>query len=626
MKKPRTIVALLLAAIFVLSGMTACQTDGQQQQPAGQTEPAAEPAAEPASSGPSGTITIGETTEINADFMTGWTNVSPNSRIKSLIHGGNDTYAIDPQGQYQLNTRVVENLATADNEDGTKTFTFELTGDRVWSDGTPITAKDYVFALLMTSSPEFQALGANAIGGYDYVGYDAYLAGETKVFTGIRLLGEQSLSVTVKAEELPQYYDYLMAVIGPYPFHHLAPGVTLSDDGEGAYMSDEWTPELAQQTISNDSDGTGYRYNPTVTCGAYKLVSFDTTDLSVVLEANPNFCGTWDGVMPSIQTIIFRRQTQATQMQELENGVVDLIPGVSAVAQIEEGLALVDNGVAVNDTFYRYGYGLIRFHCDQGPTSFASVRQAIAFCLDREEFNRAYASGYAITVDSAYSLAHYIYQDNKEYLEENLIHYTLDPERAVEILEADGWMMGEDGIRHKEVDGEDMPLVVEWLSSTDNTVSDLLRTMLVPEAAKIGIKINETAVSSVLDAASRRGIRDEEAQYFMFNMALNFGNPDLPYNSYSLREEFWGGNYNNNYIRDEELDRITGEMYYMEPGNKEAFDEKYLEYIIRYNELMPNIPLYSNTYFDFYSPRLQNYDIDSLYDLRYAILYATLAE
>lgn len=598
MKRTRSIIALILTAVFAFGALSACNTEGTEADAtteateadatdateADATEGDATEATEATTEGAivgnanaaevsrEETLIYGSTTQVNNDFYTGWTNLAVNAYIKELIHGGNDTYTLDHSGQYVLNPVVVSNLTDTDNEDGSKTFTFELTDNRVWSDGTPITAKDYVFNALLSSHPHFAALDASAVGGYYNVGYEEYNMGETNVFAGVRLLGEQSFSVTVKAELLPQYYDYIMAAWSPAPMHILAPGCTLADDGEGAYLSEEFTAELLEETMMDPA--TGYRYNPTVSSGPYTFVSYNPNDYTAIIDLNPNFLTTYDGVKPSIKRIIFKFQVQATQMQELAAGDVDMVSGIGDAIAIEEGLALLEEEAISSGTYNRSGYGMIRFHCDQSPTQFASVRQAIAYLLDREEFNRQYAQGYAVTVDSEFSLASYIYQENKDYLEENLIHYTLDPERAVEILEADGWMMGDDGIRHKEVEGVDMPLVIEWMSSTGNVVSDLLRSMLLPEAEKIGMKINETAVTNVLDAASRNGIRDEDAQYFMFNMAIGFGIPDIPYDRYSDRPEFWGGNYNSNYFLDEDLIRITEEMYYTEPGNKEAYDAR----------------------------------------------------
>ena len=53
---------------------------------------------------------------------------------------------------------------------------------------------------------------------------------------------------------------------------------------------------------------------------------------------------------------------------------------------------------------------------------------------------------------------------------------------------------GVDTIRYKMVDGQLMPLIIEWANTANNPVSDLIATMLVPEVRKIGMQINGTTV------------------------------------------------------------------------------------------------------------------------------------
>lgn len=76
----------------------------------------------------------------------------------------------------------------------------------------------------------------------------------------------------------------------------------------------------------------------------------------------------------------------------------------------------------------------------------------------------------------------------EEYAEEldGLNSYTYSLDSAVKELEDGGWVYNEDGsdysgsgIRYKKLDdGTYMPLVIEWFSSENNSVSDLLVTSL----------------------------------------------------------------------------------------------------------------------------------------------------
>lgn len=614
----KKLLALLLIAVLMFA-VAACDTEGS-----------GEALADRDWSVPYGTLTYGTSTTINNDMFSGWTNQSPNAYIKALIHGGCDTIEFDEGSNFFVNDKVTKELTSVVNDDGSKTYTMTIWDDLVWNDGTPITAKDYVFSVLFTSHPAYAECGANALGGYELVGFEDYNAGETDVFTGAHLIDEYTFSITINPEELPFYWDITYASWGPRPMHVIAPGCDIADDGEGAYITGKFDYELLEKTVLDPQ--TGYRYFPQVTCGPYNLVSFDSGNMVAVLERNMLFKGTWDDAALNIERIIFRYVDAAIQVNALEAGEVDILTGLGGIVYLDPAFDLVERGLVDYHNYPRNGYGYLKIHCDQSPTQFVNVRQAMIYLIDRDEFVRQYSGGYAICVDGNYSQSMYIYMENKEWFEDNLTHYTYNPEKAVELLEEDGWVLnatggtfvpGVDPIRYKSVDGELMPLRIEWLSS-DNAVSQNLRVLWIPAAAEVGMEIIETKVQSVIDAGSRNGIRDDEAEYFVFNMGLNFGIPNSPWLSYSKDPVFWGGNYNNNFIIDDELDRLVNAMRLTEPGDKETYDDLWLQVIKKVNELVPDIWLYSDNYHDFYIPNLKNMKTNPVWSFAYAVQRAYL--
>ena len=149
----------------------------------------------------------------------------------------------------------------ADNENGSKTYTITLQEGLVWSDGSPMTAKDYVFAILLESSPQMMEVDGYPANGFTHLeGFDAFAAGETTLHSGVRLIDDKNFSITVKAEELPYHYDLAYAAVTPRPMEVLAPECDVVDSEDGASVSGEFTADLLMKTI-NDPD-TGYRYNP----------------------------------------------------------------------------------------------------------------------------------------------------------------------------------------------------------------------------------------------------------------------------------------------------------------------------------------------------------------------------
>jgi peptide/nickel transport system substrate-binding protein len=65
-------------------------------------------------------------------------------------------------------------------------------------------------------------------------------------------------------------------------------------------------------------------------------------------------------------------------------------------------------------------------------------------------------------------------------------------------------------------------------------------------------------------------------------------------------------------------------MRSLDPTEKERYAELWLDYQIRWNELLPNIPIYSNEYFDVFSSRVKGLVTTPLYSWPRAILDVTV--
>ena len=571
-----------------------------------------------------GELVIGSVSDVDADMFPGWTTSAENQAIWRLLYGYS-TVDLTQEATYEYDPQVVVNHTETENEDGTKTFQIEIADDLTWTDGTPITAKDYVFGAMLISSYEYGEIQADNTAGSDYVGFEAWNSGESDTFAGLNLIDEHTFSVTVKAESLPYHYEVTYAAFTPYPMHVIAPGCDITDDGSGATMSAEFTADLLNETINNTE--TGVRYNPTVTAGQYKFVSFDNSNYEAVLERNENFKGQWaEAYKPNIDRIVIKKVNADTAMDELAQGTIDLYAGVSGGTEINRGLDLYEEGKVSFANWSRAGYGKIAFHCDVGPTDSMAVRQAVSYILDKNEFMNQYTQGYGTLVYGAYGVAQPEYKANREAVETELNHYDFNIETAKEILIADGWTLnanggefveGTDDIRYKQMeDGTLQPLVIKWACTPDNPVVDLLNTMLVPNAPQVGMRIESTVMdfNQMLDELYTPG-----SEYNMFNLAVSYYPIIQPWYTYSMDDAYMGL-INNNIIKDEELATVTNEMRYI--LDEDEWNAKWLEYQKRFNELCLDIPLYSDLYHAFFTPTLQNYHPDSMHQWDQTLLYA----
>lgn len=632
--KLKKLLSLLLAGAMAFSVAACSQDQGVTNNPdassaaASSEADASDESVRPTE--PTGQLVIGALTDLESDFYdASFNNSATNHKLYDLLHGYG-TVVSDVDGAFVYDPTVVKSHEEVENEDGTKTYTVTINDGLVWSDGTPITAKDYVFQLLLESSPEMnQVDGYPSQAGYSLVGYDAYFAGETENFAGVHLVDDMTYSVTVKAEELPYHYDITYATAAPRPMHVIAPDCDVVDSAEGASITGEFTADLLLKTI-NDPD-TGYRYNPSVVCGPYMFESYDTASRQGTVVVNPNYAGDYRGVKPVIEKVIIKTVKNDTMINELASGSVDLLFQCSGADTINGGLDLVDQGKAEKNTFFRNGYGKIQFDCSQFPTDSQNVRQAIAYCLDRGEFARQYSGGYAAVVHSYYGLAQWEYQESKTWIDENLETYEKNIDKAKELLEADGWNKNADGsdysgtgTRYKEVDGELKPLVIEWANTDGNPVSELLATMLPEAMTEAGMELKATTMDFPTLSACISHSGDKI--YNMYNLATGFALASSPWYYYSTDPVWMQGGYNSNWISDTDLEAAAYALKPIAYDDDAAWLPAWQNFIKVWNEKLPDVPLYSDEYYDFYSTRLKGWSSSSVWEWSRAVLDAWVVE
>ncbi len=649
MKKNLTkLFALLLVLAMITVMFAGCKGNDEPTDPSN-SDASTEPSSE-ATEKHENKVIYGSDTELSGDLGNAWwTNNATDKLIRDLINDY-DVITFDQFGQMKVNETVSDGVQTAENEDGTATYTVKIKQGLTYSDGTPITAADYVAYMLVQFSPATLEAGAT-VSSDTVVGGTEYQNGESKVLAGLRLLDEYTYSISITPDYANYYYGLTYASLSPLylPLYSSA-ALTVKDDGEGAYLD-------GGELKADEINASRYVYENRVTAGPYVIKSIDTGALTATLEINPNYAGNFEGQKPSIQTIVVVKSEDDSKMDAFTTGEITFLSQLSEGDQIKTALELVDSGKYNYCHYTRNGYGKIQFQCDGGPTQFQAVRQAVAYLLDREEFTNTFTGGYGSVVHGPYSTAQWMYEDSEELFNEKLNSYAYDPEKAVEVLKADGWTLNADGtpysgtgVRYKEVTAEQagdyalnvkladgrilMPLHIMWASSDGNPVSTLLATMLAngKQTADAGMVIeqNVMAFSELLNWIYRdTSVGDQYGvfTYGMFNLATGFADVyDYAYNYASDPDsKYVKMGYNQNYIFDKELDDLSMDMVYKAaPGDDAAFLDYFQKFIIRWNELLPEIPLYCNDYHTFFPSWLKDYNESSLWDFQKAILYASI--
>lgn len=640
-------LALLLAVVMVLT-MVAC---GEGKKKA------------------DGQVVIGTSTEASGDWAYSAFVRNPNATDKAVMTLTDDMTTVDSDqhGDYGINKTVVKSYERIEEENGNVTFKFVINDGLKFNNGEAVTAENFVAWTMFVTSPAGKEMGVVSATYNMLPGGLAYRNGETNVLSAVRLYDEKTFSITIaktgedgETSYLPYYYDITYAAMQAVNLTYwFGEGWSVKDDGEGVYFVNadgkEFTAETVGETVTAGRFATGNR----VTAGPYNLVSFDQSSREIVLEVNENYNGNFEGQKPGIQKLVIVKTSEDTVMDMITTGQIQIYSQIADGSEVNAVMDLIEAGTIDSSTsqYDRAGYGYFGFACDLGPTQFTEFRQAIAYLLDRVEFAQTFCKGWGSVVHGPYCTA--FTMTAKTDIEKKINHYDYNPEKAVELLKQAGFVYNADGsdyvdgsgeVRYAKVTEEQakyydsfnkvladgtilMPATINWASSEGNAVSALLSTMLAnseaTKAAGVSIVKTEMTFPELLNYMHRQdsyGLGGDYSMptYNMFNLATGYngGVYDESYN-WTTDPEYIEQGYNVQHLYDEQLDKLSMDMVYgVEPSDEATYLDLWEKYIIRWNELLPMVPLYSNIYVTVYPNTIDNYAEDSFWGFERAILYA----
>lgn len=640
-------LALLLAVVMVLT-MVAC---GEGKKKA------------------DGQVVIGTSTEASGDWAYSAFTRNPNATDNSVVKLTDDMATVESNqhGDYVINKTVVKSYERIEEENGNVTFKFVINDGLKFNNGEAVTAENFVAWTMFLVSPAGKEMGVVSATYNMLPGGLAYRNGETNVLSAVRLYDEKTFSITIaktgedgETSYLPYYYDITYAAMQAVNLTYwFGEGWSVKDDGEGVYFVNadgkEFTAETVGDTVTAGRFATGNR----VTAGPYNLVSYDQSSGEIVLEVNENYNGNFEGQKPGIQKLVIVKTSDDTVMDMISTGQIQIYSGIADGAQVNAVLDLIEAGTIDSSPsqYDRAGYGYFGFACDLGPAQFTEFRQAVAYLLNRVEFAQTFCQGWGSVVHGPYCTA--FSMTSKTDIDKKVNHYDYNPEKAVELLKQAGFVYNADGsdyvdgsgeVRYAKVTEEQaryyesfnkvladgtilMPATLNWASSEGNSVSALLTTMLASsdatKAAGISIVKTEMTFPSLLSYMYRQEMNGAVGDfsvptYNMFNLATGYngGVYDESYN-WTTDPEYIEQGYNVQHLYDKELDKLSMDMVYgVEPGDEATYLSLWEKYIIRWNELLPMVPLYANIYVTVYPNTIDNYAEDSFWGFERAILYA----
>ena len=640
-------LALLLAVVMVLT-MVAC---GEGKKKA------------------DGQVVIGTSTEASGDWAYSAFVRNPNATDKAVMTLTDDMTTVDSDqhGDYGINKTVVKSYERIEEENGNVTYKFVINDGLKFNNGEAVTAQNFVAWTMFVTSPAGKEMGVVSATYNMLPGGLAYRNGETNVLSAVRLYDEKTFSITIaktgedgETSYLPYYYDITYAAMQAVNLTYwFGEGWSVKDDGEGVYFVNADGKEFTAETVGETVEAARFATGNRVTAGPYNLVSFDQSSREIVLEVNENYNGNFEGQKPGIQKLVIVKTSEDTVMDMITTGQIQIYSQIADGSEVNAVMDLIEAGTINSSTsqYDRAGYGYFGFACDLGPTQFTEFRQAIAYLLDRVEFAQTFCKGWGSVVHGPYCTA--FTMTAKTDIEKKINHYDYNPEKAVELLKQAGFVYNADGsdyvdgsgeVRYAKVTEEQakyyesfnkvladgtilMPATVNWASSEGNAVSALLSTMLAnsdaTKAAGVSIVKTEMTFPSLLSYMYRQetpgAVGDFTVPtYNMFNLSTGYngGVYDESYN-WTTDPEYIEQGMNVQHLYDKELDKLSMDMVYgVEPGDEATYLSLWEKYIIRWNELLPMVPLYSNIYVTVYPNTIDNYAEDSFWGFERAILYA----
>ncbi len=232
------------------------------------------------------------------------------------------------------------------SDDGT-VYTFKINEKANWSDGTPVTADDFVFSLSRVEDPKTAAGYANIL--YPIKNAEKVNKGEAKLEElGLKAIDAKTLEITLE-RPTPFFLELLS--------HQSA---------------------LPVNKASLEKNGSDFiKPGKLVSNGAFQLQEHVQNDHLTVVK-NPNY---WDAANVKLDKVIFYpSEDQAATVRRFEAGEMDLVYNFAA-DQIDRLRASYGDQVRVTPALSTYFYS---FDTRAEPYSDVRVRRALSMAIDRD--------------------------------------------------------------------------------------------------------------------------------------------------------------------------------------------------------------------------------------------------
>ena len=422
-----------------------------------------------------------------------------------------------------------------------------------WNDGTPVTSADFLEYYKIVAHKDYTGIRFDD-DIRNVVGIDEYHAGKTKDISGFKTLSDKKFEINFKT---------------------FNPGILW---GGGIPYEPIPSHKLKDIPVKEQEAHDITRKNP-LSPGPYYIKEI-VPGQQVVFEANPYY---YKG-QPKVKTVVWKVVPSAQIVAALQAGEYDITVALNAdlYSKVKD-LKNIKVGVQ-DDLSYTYiGFKLGKWDKEKGEVvtdpnakmADVKLRQAMAYAIDNNLVGTKFYEGLRRNATQLMIPAF------KEYYDESLKGYTIDIEKAKQLLDEAGYKdVNGDGIRE---DKNGQPFKINFASMSGGATAEPIAQYYMQQWKSIGLDVQLTNGRLIEINSFYDKVEADDPEIDVYQAAWGTGSNPNPTAFYGRKAAF-----NFSRFSSPELDTILAKINSVEAVDKDYRSKAYKEFA---NYMFENVPV-----------------------------------